>query len=460
MSDQFDGSDQQPYAPPTTPPAVDAPPPPPTTPVPGTSEYAHRYPTAGRLASEADNAVEPTVETTATIPTPPPFPPSSQTQGDQTQGDQTQSTTADRRSSRGIFRTMVAGVAIIALAGAAGYGGSWLQDRNDDSSAGSLTSTTKVNAKLPDGEIEKVAATVLPSVVQINVRGQDEGGSGTGIIISDDGDILTNNHVVRAARDSGTVTVVFTDGAHSSAEIVGTDPVTDLAVIRVEGRTGLQPAELGSSSDLQVGQQVVAIGSPYGLESSVTYGIVSALNRPVTSSDGGDRASSTTFPAIQTDAAINPGNSGGPLVNLAGQVVGINAACRGESTGISESCSSGLGFAIPVDLAKNVANQLLAGQKVEHARVGVTVGAAVFDDDMTGIGAQVKEVTPGSAADEAGLKVDDVITAVDGNPVANQQALVASILAYKPGEKVTLTVQRGTETLQVEVTLGSDADTA
>jgi len=458
MSDQHDPTEnpteptvEQPFAPPTTPPAADAPPPPPSSPDAAPDEFAHRYPTAGSISGS-----EPTVQT----PVPPPVAESEPTVAFAAT-DAGPAVAAAPKPKRRIGRTLVAGVALIALAGGAGYGGSWLyHDRNDDSSgpSGSLTSTEKVNDKLPDGTVEKVAQKVLPSVVQINVRGAQEGGSGTGIIISKDGDILTNNHVVDVAESGGSITVAFNDGTNAEAKIVGTDPVTDIAVIKVSGKEGLQPAELGSSSDLRVGQEVVAIGSPYGLESTVTEGIVSALNRPVTSSDGSGQGKATIFPAVQTDAAINPGNSGGPLVNLAGQVIGINSAIRPGTTATGEAGSIGLGFAIPIDLAKNVANQLLEGKKVQHAQIGVTVQGAVSDDDITGIGARIQEVTAGSAGDKAGLKKDDIITAVDGHAVASNDALVAAIRAYQPGEKITLTVQRGEKTEEIEVTLGSDAD--
>ena len=219
-----------------------------------------------------------------------------------------------------------------------------------------------------------MAQKLLPSVVQINVAGGGEAGSGTGIIISSDGEIITNNHVVEAAADGGSLTASFNDGSNAKAEILGRDPVTDLAVIKANGKSGLQPATLGNSADLEVGQQVVAIGSPYGLDGTVTSGIISELNRPVASSDASG-ASQTVFPAIQTDAAINPGNSGGPLVDLQGRVIGINSAIR--TNGPVDSGSIGLGFAIPIDLAKNVSQQLVKGDKVQHARIGVTVGTAI-----------------------------------------------------------------------------------
>ncbi|MGJ9422439.1 S1C family serine protease [Aeromicrobium sp. CF3.5] len=368
-------------------------------------------------------------------------------------------TSSARRPRRG--RTLIAAVAIAALAGAAGYGGSYLQGQNGGgngsapiSSLDSGNQATQTN--LPASAVEQVASKVLPSVVQVNVKGSSESGSGTGIIISSDGEILTNNHVVAPAADGGTVTVAFSDGTNVEAEIVGRDPVTDVAVIKAQNQSGLQPATLGSSADLKVGQDVVAIGSPFGLESTVTTGIVSALNRPVTSSDGTGAQTPTVFPAVQTDAAINPGNSGGPLVDLDGNVIGINSAIRAGSSGGGQSGSIGLGFAIPVDLAKNISQQILAGDEVEHAQIGVTVRPAVSGDEITGIGAEINAVSEGSAGAEAGLQEGDIITAVNGNPVASSDALVASIRAYQPGESVEVTLLRDNESQNVDVELGSD----
>ena len=297
---------------------------------------------------------------------------------------------------------------------------------------------------------------MLPSVVQINVKGSSESGSGTGIIISSDGQILTNNHVVEGAGEGGTITVSFNDGSITRAEILGLDPKTDLAVIKAKNKSGLTPATLGSSSELKVGQEVVAIGSPFGLESTVTSGIISALNRPVSSSDGSGGNKSTVFPAVQTDAAINPGNSGGPLVDLEGRVIGINSAIRTNTTSTGDSGSIGLGFAIPIDLAKNVSKQLVKGEKVQHALIGVTVGTTVDEDGITSTGAEVKDVTKGGAGDKAGLEKGDIITALNGNPVASSDSLVAAIRGYQPGEKVKITYLRDGKKESTEITLGSD----
>lgn len=361
-------------------------------------------------------------------------------------------------------RKLIGALAFVVLAGGAGYGGAAIYDQQGDGGTGSNV-VSSLNAdgdatqtNLPAGTVEQVAEKVLPSVVQINVAGGQESGSGTGIIISSDGNILTNNHVVEVAGNNGTITVAFSDGTNTKAEIVGTDPKTDLAVIKAEGKTGLTPATLGSSADLKVGQEVVAIGSPFGLESTVTQGIVSALNRPVSSSDGsgGDR---TTFPAVQTDAAINPGNSGGPLVDLQGRVIAINSAIRSGGSTSGTSGSIGLGFAIPIDLAKNVSQQLLDGKTVAHAQIGVSVDNFLGTDGITGIGAEIKDITAGGAGDEAGLEVGDVVTAINGTLVPSSEALVAAVRGFNPGEKVTISYTRGSQKSEADVTLGSDGGT-
>jgi len=355
-----------------------------------------------------------------------------------------------------VARTIGIGALVVVLALGAGFGGAWLQGLgDDDSTIPDGTSALDVPAsdnEAPTGDVETVASQVMPSVVQINVRSGQDGGSGSGVILSSDGEILTNNHVVEAAAEDGTITVAFSDGTNAEAEILGRDPVTDLAVIKADGVSGLKPATLGSSADLRVGQDVIAIGSPFGLESTVTTGIVSALNRPVESSDGtGENA--TVFPAVQTDAAINPGNSGGPLIDMAGNVIGINSAIRTNS---SASGSIGLGFAIPIDLARNVAQQLVDGKTVEHARIGVTVTPATEDDELTGIGAEIREVQEGGAGDRAGLQAGDIITALNGNPIASSSALVASVRGHQPGDTVEITYLRNGESQTAEVTLDSD----
>lgn len=460
-TDRDDTRPQSPVADPTPPappayetatstePTVEVPTAPAQPPIaPPSDDYTHRYASGGDPHAAASASNHPTSETQGD-----PF-----GENDRTAAFAASGATAPKKR-RG--RKLVGALAFLVLAGGAGYGGAWAFDQQDDqggtgnvvSSLDEGGSATQTNA--PSGTVEQVANKVLPSVVQINVKGGQESGSGTGIIISSDGDILTNNHVVDVAGAGGTITVAFNDGTNAKAEIVGTDPKTDLAVIRAEGKTGLTPASLGTSADLKVGQEVVAIGSPFGLESTVTQGIVSALNRPVSSSDGigGDR---TTFPAVQTDAAINPGNSGGPLVDLKGNVIAINSAIRSGTTTSGDAGSIGLGFAIPIDLAKNVSKQLLDGKTVAHAQIGVSVDNFLGTDGITGIGAQVKEVTAGGAGDDAGLKAGDVITAINGALVPSSEALVAAVRGFNPGEKVTIDYTRGTQKSEVEVTLGSD----
>jgi putative serine protease PepD len=329
-------------------------------------------------------------------------------------------------------------------------------------SSSSTVSDRKDVAPSPDS-VEAVAKSVLPSVVKINVRGQQGQGSGSGIIISSQGEILTNNHVVEAAAQGGDLSVGFDDGSTKRATVVGTDPLTDLAVIKAEDVSGLQPAAIGKSTQVDVGENVVAIGSPFGLEATVTSGIVSALNRPVSVGNGsGQAGQDTTYPAIQTDAAINPGNSGGPLVNLDGEVVGINSSIRTASSGLGSSSggSIGLGFAIPVEQVWPVVQQLRSGETPTHARLGVSVTDASSSDGLL-TGAGIESVNEGSAAEKAGIERGDVVTKVDDQIVTGADALVATIRGHRPGDEVTLTlVESGDKTRTVTVTLDSDEGTA
>ena len=379
---------------------------------------------------------------------------------------------APSRPSTGVVAGILAGALLVGglsgLAGAAGFnvvddlvGG---DAAPASPSAGPRSSTV---ADTPDtraaaGSVEQVAASVLPSVVKITVTGPQGAGSGSGIILSSDGEILTNDHVVEAAG-GGTMAVSFNDGSTAPATVVGTDPLTDLAVIQAKGVSGLTPATLGKSGNLDVGENVVAIGSPFGLQATVTSGIVSALQRPV--SVGGGTGTETTYPAIQTDAAINPGNSGGPLVNMNGEVVGINSSIRSASNGMGEAGSIGLGFAIPIDNVLPIVDQLRNNETPTHAKLGVSVGDATSSDGLVN-GAGIQSVQPGSAADQAGLERGDVITQVDGEPVTGYQSLVATIRGHRPGDSVTLTVVKagsgGTadRTETVSVTLDSDGGTS
>ena len=319
------------------------------------------------------------------------------------------------------------------------------------------TAASTDTAAAPAGSVEQVAAKVLPSVVSISVRTASGGGSGTGVVLSSDGLILTNNHVVAAADQGADLEVTFNDGRTAEASLVGRDPTTDLAVIRASGVTDLTPATLGDSSVLKPGQGVVAIGSPLGLQGTVTSGIVSALNRPVRTGDSdptGD-SRSTVIDAIQTDAAINPGNSGGPLVNMRGEVVGINSAIASLGGGRGQSGSIGLGFSIPINQARSIADQLTDSGQAVHAQLGVSV-SDIADGSAQG-GAGIAMVTAGGGADKAGIEIGDVVTKVGDREIDSADALIAAVRSYQPGDSVTLTYLRNGDTRTATVALGSDA---
>ena len=366
-------------------------------------------------------------------------------------------TASPTRSPRRRGGVVVTAALLAGLLG--GVGGSAAWSAIDDEPAAAVTTRQTLADDGDDGStsrsqgVERVAAAVLPAVVKISERTSQGGGSGSGIVLSSDGQILTNNHVV--ADSIGDLIVSFNDGTTAPATVVGTDPLTDLAVIQARGVSGLDTASLGSSDDLAVGQQVVAVGSPFGLDSTVTSGIVSALDRPVDT--GASSGQGSVFPAIQTDAAINPGNSGGALVDMSGDVVGINAAIRtsGSTVG-AEGGSIGLGFAIPIDEARPVVAQLAEGDAATHARIGISVSDAVGAGGVTTSGAQVEEVDASSAGEQAGLERGDVITAIDSEPVTDSDDLVATIRKYRPDDEVTLTYRRGDESEQVTLSLDSD----
>jgi putative serine protease PepD len=295
-----------------------------------------------------------------------------------------------------------------------------------------------------------VASTVLPSVVSIAAAD----GNGSGFIISDDGYVLTNNHVVAAGTsvDGGAIEIELFDGRQFDADIIGSSPSYDLAVLQIDADE-LQPVVLGDSSSVAVGDPVIAIGSPLGLDSTVTSGIVSALDRPVTA---GERSDQSYINALQTDAAINPGNSGGPLVDAAGRVVGVNSAIA--TLGFSSEVGSiGLGFAIPIDQARRTAEQLISNGEAVYPIIG-----ALLENGHTGPGARVAPdddeqpgITPGGPADNAGIRPGDVITAIDGEPVRGPGELIVMLRAREPGEDVVLTVERDGDSRDVSVTLGS-----
>jgi putative serine protease PepD len=357
------------------------------------------------------------------------------------------------RSRRGRTAALVASTALVAGLLGGGIGGLIGANRAEQTAATTvttgITSGTTTTVQLPKGSVAEVAATVGPSVVSIQFRNSTSGGEGSGVILTSDGKILTNNHVVEGAVGGGSLTVTFSDGKSVPAKIIGRDPSSDLAVIQAENVSGAKPATLGSSATLVVGESVVAIGSPLGLSGTVTSGIVSALNRPVTTGTS-STSGGAAFDAIQTDAAINPGNSGGALANLAGQVVGINSAIATLGTSVDgQSGSIGLGFSIPIDQAKRIADELIKSGTATKPQLGVTVG------DAPNGGAQIGSVTAGGAAAQAGLKAGDVITSFGGRPVEDANALVAAVRSSAPGSQQQVVYVRGGKTLTTTVTLES-----
>jgi putative serine protease PepD len=316
---------------------------------------------------------------------------------------------------------------------------------------------TVSTAPLPatNGSVAAVAQELLPSTVQISAEyeGEEGGATGSGFVLDRQGHVITNNHVVAdAAENDGPIEIVDQDGNRYDAEVVGRSPVYDLAVLYAAKAKSLRPAALGATEALHVGDGVVAIGSPLGLSSTVTAGIVSALDRPVTT--GGDDANESSYiNAVQTDAAINPGNSGGPLVDLRGRVVGVNSAIATTGGAMTqESGNIGVGFAIPIEQVRITADQIL---KTGEARYPV-IGAKVETGRTGGEGARIDQVVNGTPADDAGLREDDVITAVEGERVTDGIALIVAIRTHQPGETITFTLTRDGEERTLEIELGAE----
>jgi putative serine protease PepD len=354
---------------------------------------------------------------------------------------------------------VVAAVAlVVGLLGGA-LGGSLVEALTDDDVAG-MTDGGLDDVDLEDrapldkpGSVSRVAQTVLPSSVQIlaELDGVEGGATGSGFVLDRNGHVVTNNHVIEsAAENDGPIEVVDHEGNTHSATVVGRSAVYDLAVLHVTGAEDLKPAKLGHSRKLRVGEPVVAIGSPLGLSATVTSGIVSALNRPVSTGNSGDQSSYIN--AVQTDAAINPGNSGGPLVNLTGEVVGVNSAIatNGGGTVDGDAGNIGVGFAIPVEQVRVTVDQILKTGEAQYPKIGAQVqtgGPTEFD------GATIEEVENGSPADDAGLEDGDVVTHVNGQRVTDGLALIVAIRTYQPNQTIELTVERGEETVKVRVKL-------
>ncbi|GAB2590307.1 hypothetical protein GCM10027168_24280 [Streptomyces capparidis] len=357
-------------------------------------------------------------------------------------------------------RLAAAAVLIALVAGIAGGGiGALAADDDGGSDVEFAQAPPDAVAERAPDSVAGIASATLPGVVYIHVRGDGRESTGTGFVLDTSGHILTNNHVVESAEDGGEVDVTFNDGEVADARIVGGDSGYDLAVLKVDGVTDLHPLRLGDSDAVQVGDPVVAIGAPYDLEGTVTSGIISAKDRPITA--GGEEGSDISYVnALQTDAPINPGNSGGPLVNTKGQVIGINSAIRSADTGFGpdgQGGSIGLGFAIPVNQGKRVAEELINTGHATHPIIGVQLdtryrgeGARVSDES-----ADAEPVTPGGPAARAGIEPGDVITEVDGEPIRAGEELIVRIRSREPGDTMDLTVVRDGRERQVRVTLGS-----
>lgn len=357
-----------------------------------------------------------------------------------------------QRRGLGVLGTIIVStVTAVIVGGVAGLGG-YLVGSNGDQNARGTSNVVELPqvsgiADASTTDVAAIAEAVLPSVVSILIEAGNNSGSGSGFIVQSDGYILTNNHVAAPAANGGELTVVFEDGEKAVAKIVGRNTSYDLAVLKVD-RTGLPAAVLGDSSAVRVGEVAIAIGAPLGLNGTVTSGIISSLDRPVTAGGSGELA---FINAIQTDAAINPGNSGGPLLDARGRVIGINSAIATLAGVVGgETGSIGLGFAIPINTAKRISEELIATGESQTPIIGVVLNTA-----YTGEGAEIREITPGGPAQKAGLRVGDVITGFNGRQVADSTELVVAIRSYAPGERIEIMVNRNGAASMLPLTLGS-----
>ncbi|MFI9628186.1 trypsin-like peptidase domain-containing protein [Streptomyces sp. NPDC052042] len=369
--------------------------------------------------------------------------------------------TGRKKNRRG--SALVGALLLALVAGGIGGGVGAYVERN-----GGLTRVELPQAARSDGgrapdSVAGIAASALPSVVTLHVSGTGEAGTGTGFVLDKSGHILTNNHVVAPAGSSGRITVTFSGGETARAEVIGKDSGYDLAVVKVRGVSNLKPLPLGNSDNVRVGDPVVAIGAPFELSNTVTSGIISAKDRPITAGgEKGDGSDISYVDALQTDAPINPGNSGGPLVDAGAHVIGINSAIRaadgGSGTDGGQSGSIGLGFAIPINQGKRVAEELINTGRATHPVIGVTL-----DMKYTGDGAKVGErgaegkpaVTPGGPGAKAGIRPGDIITEIGGHRVHSGEELIVKIRAHRPGDRLDLGLTRGGKELSMSVTLGS-----
>ncbi|MEU3841927.1 trypsin-like peptidase domain-containing protein [Streptomyces sp. NPDC028635] len=368
-----------------------------------------------------------------------------------------------RRKRRRAAVAFVLAVATVS-GGVGGLVGAYLERNGGVGTTVELPQAGEEPAGRAPDSVAGIAARALPSVVTLHVTGSEEQGTGTGFVLDTRGHILTNNHVVQPAGTGGEITVVFNGGQTAKAKVVGRDSGYDLAVVQVSGVNGLKPMPLGNSDNVRVGDPVVAIGAPFDLAGTVTSGIISAKERPITAGgEKGDGSDVSYVDALQTDAPINPGNSGGPLLDSRGRVVGINSAIRsadsaGDAEGGGQAGSIGLGFAIPINQGRRVAEELINTGHATHPVIGITL-----DMDYTGDGARVgaqgdgggPSVTPGGPGAKAGIRPGDVITAVDGQIVHSGEELIVKTRAHRPGDRLELTVERRGHEEKVSLVLGS-----
>ncbi|MET9557929.1 trypsin-like peptidase domain-containing protein [Streptomyces sp. NPDC006645] len=366
-----------------------------------------------------------------------------------------------RRKRRGIG--LVGALALALCAAVIGGGVGAYIERTGGLTSVELPQAGNDGGGRPADSVAGIAASALPSVVTLHVSGGGEQGTGTGFVLDRTGHILTNNHVVDPAGESGDISITFSGGETAKAKLVGKDSGYDLAVVKVTGVSGLKPLPLGNSDNVQVGDPVVAIGAPFDLQNTVTSGIISAKERPITAGgEKGDGSDISYVDALQTDAPINPGNSGGPLVNSKAQVIGINSAIRGaDGSGTPDGAqagSIGLGFAIPINQGKRVAEELINTGKASHPVIGVTL-----DMEYTGDGAKVgaksadggPSVEEGGPAAKAGIRTGDIITEVDGQRVHSGEELIVKIRSHRPGDELELTLTRGGKEQTMTLVLGS-----
>jgi len=347
------------------------------------------------------------------------------------------------------------GACIVAAVAGGVIGGVIVNAFSSSSSPGGTASSSGAGTSAHTCLVTPVARETLPSVVTISVTGPSASGTGSGEVIRSGGYILTNNHVIAAAASGGSISVMFSNGTTADAELTGRDPLTDIAVIKVSGENDLRVIPVGESGKLVIGQPVVVLGAPLGLSSTVTSGIVSALDRTI-QVPGEDNQSALLVDAVQTDAAINPGNSGGAMVNCAGQFVGMPTAGASvpSSSGEASGGSIGLGFAIPSYLALRVADEIIATGHASHAYLGLQVSSSAAAANGAAEGLLITGIDPSGPAQEAGLRPGDVITTIDGEQAVRTDQLVSVTLTKKPGDKVEIGYTRDGKPATTTVTLG------